>query len=317
MKTVMQTFDIDLVYLWVDGNDPDWIKKKHQATGIVADNSEENNRGRYISNNELKYSLRSVEKNIPWIHKIYIVTDNQRPDWLNIDHPLIQIIDHTEILPKEALPCFNSSVIEYFIYKIPNLKEHFLLANDDVFFNKKVSPDYFFNSIGLPFVRLKKKLFGRWHYDIKRLRGRRLGQYISKVIDGAKLVEKHFGVYYSSIPHHNVDSYIKSDYRYAVEHLFSSQVELSLGNKIRKYGDLHRSAFLYYALAVGRGELKHVGRRESSRINVSKQNWSSYLNRYSPDLFCLNDSQRSNDNDRERVEPFLASLFPLKSAFEK
>ncbi|MEA4904481.1 MAG: stealth family protein, partial [Petrimonas sp.] len=129
MDSIMQPFDIDLVYLWVDGDDPKWLEKKRQFTGKVADCSEGNNKGRYVNNGELKYSLRSVEKYVPWIRRIYIVTDDQCPAWLQRDHPRIRIVDHTEILPEEALPCFNSSVIEYFIYKIPGLSEHFLLAN--------------------------------------------------------------------------------------------------------------------------------------------------------------------------------------------
>ena len=129
-------YEIDLVYLWVDGSDPAWLTKKQQVTGIVSDQSETNNKGRYINNDELRYSLRSVERYVPWIRKIFIVTDNQFPEWLNKDHPKIRVVDHREIMPEEALPCFNSSVIEYFLYRIPGLADRFLFANDDMFFNK-------------------------------------------------------------------------------------------------------------------------------------------------------------------------------------
>lgn len=313
----MQPFDIDLVYLWVDGDDPKWLEKKRQFTGKVADYSEGNNKGRYVNNGELKYSLRSVEKYVPWIRRIYIVTDNQYPGWLQRDHPKIRIIDHTEILPEEALPCFNSSVIEYFIYKIPGLSEHFLLANDDMFFNKTLSPDYFFDKEGIPFVRLKRKFLGRWHYPLKRFLLGRQGQYISKVLDGASFVEKKFGTYYSGIPHHNVDAYVKSDYRYAVEHVFEEQVERSLSSRTRMYGDQHRSAFSYYALAVGRGHMKYVGNKESNRLSLYRDNLENRLDKYHPDLFCLNDNQRARDKDREKVKPFLEGVFPGKSSFEK
>lgn len=313
----MQPFDIDLVYLWVDGDDPKWLEKKRQFTGKVADYSEGNNKGRYVNNGELKYSLRSVEKYVPWIRRIYIVTDNQYPGWLQRDHPKIRIIDHTEILPEEALPCFNSSVIEYFIYKIPGLSEHFLLANDDMFFNKTLSPDYFFDKEGIPFVRLKRKFLGRWHYPLKRFLLGRQGQYISKVLDGASFVEKKFGTYYSGIPHHNVDAYVKSDYRYAVEHVFEEQVGRSLSSRTRMYGDQHRSAFSYYALAVGRGHMKYVGNKESNRLSLYRDNLENRLDKYHPDLFCLNDNQRARDKDRKKVKPFLERVFPGKSSFEK
>lgn len=108
----MNSTDIDLVYLWVDGSDPRWLEKKIRFTGAVSDNSEVNNKGRYMNNDELRYSLRSVERYLPWIRKIFIVTDDQCPEWLVKEHPKIQLVDHKEILPEEALPCFNSSVIE-------------------------------------------------------------------------------------------------------------------------------------------------------------------------------------------------------------
>lgn len=313
----MQPFDIDLVYLWVDGGEPNWLEKKEQFTGKLTDSSEGNNKGRYTNNDELKYSLRSAEKNVPWIRRIYIVTDNQYPEWLQKGHPKIRVIDHSEILPDEALPCFNSSVIEYFLYKIPDLTENFLFANDDMFFNKPLSSDYFFDKKRIPFVRLKRKFLGKWHYRLKGLFRKRHGQYISMVLDGAAFVEKKFGKYYSGVPHHNVDAYVKSDYRNAVEQVFKGQVKKSLSSHVRTYGDLHRSAFSFYALAIGRGCLKYVGRKESSRIQVHRHNFQHYIDKYQPDLFCLNDSQRVKDEDREKIKPFLEKLFPEKASFEK
>ena len=99
--------------------------------------------GRYVNNDELKYSLRSVERYAPWIRKIFIVTDDQTPEWLDIENPKIKIIDHKEILPAESLPCFNSNVLEHFLCKISNLSEYFILSNDDTFFNKIVSSTTF------------------------------------------------------------------------------------------------------------------------------------------------------------------------------
>ena len=65
--------DIDLVYLWVDGSDPAWRAKRNAFLGKAQDNSPENCKGRTADNDELKYSLRSVEMYAPWIRKIFIV----------------------------------------------------------------------------------------------------------------------------------------------------------------------------------------------------------------------------------------------------
>ena len=63
---------IDIVYTWVDGNDPEWQKKKAQYAGEIKEEVS-NASSRFSDNDELKYSLRSVEKNAPWINHIYIM----------------------------------------------------------------------------------------------------------------------------------------------------------------------------------------------------------------------------------------------------
>lgn len=311
-----ESHDIDLVYLWVDGNDPQWLAKRNAFTGDVAKDTEINCEGRYANNDELRYSLRSVEKYAPWIRKIFIVTDNQTPDWLDVSNPKVEIVDHREIMPKESLPCFNASVIEYFLYKIPGLSERFLLANDDLFFNSEVTPDFFFEEDGYPIVRLKRNRLGKWHYRWKFLVGKNPGQYRTMVYDAQVLVEKKLGKYYSGLPHHNFDAYRRSDYQKAVEDVFREQIDKSITHAIRTYGDLHRSAFSYYALAIGHAHLRYVGRRESIRIPIYRSDYKKYLLRYQPKLVCLNDCQRAKDSDRRRVRPFLEERFPNKSAFE-
>ncbi len=115
---------IDLVYLWLDGNDANWQTKRNSFMSVLEKDTLKNNpndalcEGRYANNDELKYSLRSIEKYAPWIRKIFIVTDGQIPSWLNTSNSKIQIIDHSDIIPQDFLPCFNSGTIEYFIHKI-------------------------------------------------------------------------------------------------------------------------------------------------------------------------------------------------------
>lgn len=307
---------IDLVYMWIDGANPKWQEKKLIYTGRISDQTETNTIGRYLSNNELKYSLRSAEKHIPWIRKIFIVTDDQKPEWLNTAHPKIQVVDHKEIMPSDILPCFNSTVIEYFLYRIPGLAEHFLLANDDFFFNTNLSPDFFFSKDGFPIVRLKRKPLGKWHYRIKSLIGKKLGQYARKVYEGALLVESMTGKYFPGVPHHNVDAYRKSDFKNAVEEIFAEQVKRSQVHRIRTQGDIHRSAFSYYALATGRAHLKYVGRKESIRLLLYRYDLKKYIDKYKPSLFCVNDDQKVSDEHRKKIAPFLNSLFPGKSEFE-
>ena len=308
--------DIDLVYLWVDGNDSEWRKKRDAFLGKIDENTEATCKGRYINNDELKYSLRSVEKYAPWIRRIFIVTDNQIPDWLDTTHSKINIIDHKDILPETVLPCFNSRIIESCLYKIPGLSERFLLANDDMFFNANTSADFFFSKDGFPIVRQKKKNCGKLRYWWKNLRGN-VGNYRAVTHRAAALVEKKFGVYYSGYPHHNIDAFFKPDFREAIEHVFCEDVEKMRTSRTRANSDVSRHAVLCYALAIGHGHLNYSERDVSLTIHVQKTDYMKTLRRYQPQLFCLNDNERTKDEDRDRIKPFLQTLFPEKSAFEK
>ena len=100
---------------------------------------------RFADNEELRYSLRSVEKYAPWIRNIIIVTNGQIPSWLNLDHPRVRIVTHMELFSnKSHLPTFSSPAIETHIHKIPGLSKKFIYMNDDVFFGDYVWPDDFF-----------------------------------------------------------------------------------------------------------------------------------------------------------------------------
>jgi hypothetical protein len=73
---------------------------------------------------------------------------NQRPFWL-LDHPKITIVDHKEIFKDPAqLPTFNSQALECHLHRIPNLAEHFIYFNDDVFVGQPLSESDFFTDGG-------------------------------------------------------------------------------------------------------------------------------------------------------------------------
>ena len=87
--------DIDLVYLWVDGSDPEWLARRCAFTGQKFDNTEANCKGRYADNDELKYNLRAVEMYAPWIRHVFIVTDGQTPAWLDTSNPKVTVVNQT------------------------------------------------------------------------------------------------------------------------------------------------------------------------------------------------------------------------------
>ncbi len=309
--------EIDLVYLWVNGNDPKWQTKRNAFLGIVEENSEINCKGRYTDNDELKYSLRSVEKYAPWIRKIFIVTDSQTPEWLDTNNPKVKIIDHKDILPKESLPCFNSSLIEHFLYKIPDLSEHFLFANDDMFFNKTVAPETFFAHDDLPIIRLNRKLFRKFRWFFReKIRKKPHLNYSWIVQNAMVLVEKKYGFYCDGLPHHNIDAYLKSNCQQVVEQVFKSELEVLRSNHLRCQNDIQRIVFSYVALAEKKGHLHYTSEKDSFLLMIHKKNHYEKFEKHNPTFFCMNDSQYAKDSDREYAKEFLSKLFPKKSDFE-
>lgn len=303
--------NIDLVYLWVDGNDPEWLKKKQRFTDKTI-----NTVGRYQDNQELKYSLRSVEKHLPWVRKIFIVTDNQTPKFLNTNNPKIRVVDHSEIIPNEILPVFNSTVLEHFLYRIPDLSEHFLYANDDMFVNKNLLPSYFFKN-GIPIVRMIYEPLLKWEIRLKRLLNININNYRLIIENAYRLFEKRFGIFYPAMPHHNIDAYLKSDHKKVVEAIFKEELETTFSNTFRNSTDIQRILFSYYAIVQERGILTYVNRKESCRIRVQKADYKKFLTKYNPSLFCLNDTEHATDEDRARIQPFLEEVYPVKAEFEK
>jgi len=309
--------DIDLVYLWVDGSDPKWVEKRNACIGKPVERSGVHCKGRYADNDELKHSLRSAELYAPWIRRIFIVTDEQTPSWLDTSNPKIRIVDHKEILPAKSLPCFNSTVIEHHLHEIPGLAEYFLYANDDMFFNRPVAPGDFFAADGLPIARMNRRPFRKLTLFFREKVLRKPIRYFPAVVRVAALaVERKYGVYYKDKTHHNIDAYRKSEYAH-VREVFRDEIDATLDNHVRTPTNIQRSLYTYAALAEKRMHLCYVGQRTSFRFHIENKRHYAKLAKYNPMLFCMNDSEYANDDDRRRVTAFLSERFPEKSSFEK
>uniref|UniRef100_A0A8C6IL88 N-acetylglucosamine-1-phosphotransferase subunits alpha/beta n=1 Tax=Mus spicilegus TaxID=10103 RepID=A0A8C6IL88_MUSSI len=101
---------------------------------------------RFEDNEELRYSLRSIERHAPWVRNIFIVTNGQIPSWLNLDNPRVTIVTHQDIFQNLShLPTFSSPAIESHIHRIEGLSQKFIYLNDDVMFGKDVWPDDFYS----------------------------------------------------------------------------------------------------------------------------------------------------------------------------
>lgn len=126
-------------------------EKDEKATSIDDSASE----SRYRDSEELRYSLRSLELFAPWVRKVYIVTDNQIPRWLNLNDPKIEIVPHSAIFEDQSfLPVFSSPAIESQLHRIPGVSHRFIYFNDDVMLGAPTFPDDFVRLDGAPRIYL-------------------------------------------------------------------------------------------------------------------------------------------------------------------
>lgn len=307
---------IDLVYLWVNSNDPKWREKKQKYdSSISICNSDSVSDCRFIDNDELKYSLRSVEKNLPWINKIYIVTDNQTPSWLNTDNEKIKIVDHTEIIPSEYLPLYNSCAIETRIPYIKGLSEHFIYANDDMLFWQSIDKELFFKD-GKPIYQAGKKILNKKYKHL----------YGYTITRAYKLIKERFNIDIPYFPHHNADPYRKS-LCLECEKEFQEDYNITLNNRFRDFSDIQRTIIMYYSIAkdgaILNKEKKNIFTKLFSKkpqISLAYDTKPSNIKKIKEAncyLLCLNDSRKTTEKSREDAKKFLEEKFPQKSQFEK
>lgn len=141
---------IDFVITWVDGNDLAWKKAQKEYVQVMNDSKKiDNRKERYRDWDNLRYWFRGVEQCAPWVRKIHFVTWGHIPKWLNIEHPKLNIVKHSDYIPQKFLPTFNSHTIEWNFHKISGLTENFVYFNDDFFLLKPVRREEFFRN-GLP-----------------------------------------------------------------------------------------------------------------------------------------------------------------------
>lgn len=143
---------MDAVITYVDGNDPVWRKSFAQAVGVPAIEK------RYRDWGTLVYLVRGIRRYMPFIRKIFLVVsgESQVPSWVSGSD--VRVVLHSEIIPQRFLPVFNSTAIEMFLHRIPELDEQFVYFNDDMFPVRHTREEEFYVE-GKSVIGFRKHLF--------------------------------------------------------------------------------------------------------------------------------------------------------------
>lgn len=308
---------VDLVYTHVDGSDCLWLAKKekyyksHYNPRI--NNTDSSSANRYRSRDELKYSLRSVDRYLPFIRKIFVVTDGQRPPWLQPSDKL-QIIDHTDIIPSEYLPTFNSHVIEANLHKIPGLSETFLYLNDDMFFGRPLVESDFVNSEKIS-VFLDEAYTKKGKPRVNEYAFRSAWKNANAWLDKNFFIESRRKMAHAP-------SVIKKSVMKELEEKLSFQLSQTCTNKFRSIQDYNITCSLhpYYCIYTGQGIINEEISTKTLYLSDNLVNDTSCLDNLSislPHIFCLEDDIKDTSPRIDTIiNQFMENCFPTPSSFE-
>lgn len=309
-------FPIDVVFTWVDSSDPAWSELRSRYRPDFDTSSESSSTSRFVSRDELRFSLRSLYANAPWVNRVFIVTAGQRPKWL-AEHPAVTVVDHSEIFADpSALPVFNSHAIEANLHRIPGLAEHFVYFNDDMFIGRPVTPNVFFHPNGLT------KFFPS-PSRVSFLPASHLDTPVDAATKNVRgLIERDFGVSISQVMEHAPYPLRKSVLQEMATRYEGAFTRTSRA-RFRSREDINTvSSFAHhYGYQTARAipasiSFTYIG----LSVRDLKIRLDRLLVRRDRDAFCLNDTFTHEDEIEAQLElvmPFLEMYFPVPSPWEK
>ena len=322
---------IDIVYTWVDGDDPLLQEKKKKYIDRTTSDTLEDavSDTRYKNIEELRYSLRSVYLFMPWVHKIYIVVDDcQKPYYINEEHPKIEIVTHSTIFPDSSyLPTFNSQSIETNLHRIPGLLNKFIYFNDDFFVGRYIDPSDLISEDGRPYIFTDFLSFINYYDYLPEnshtIASRNTNSFIKSVLQKQRIYNQW---------HHPV--LLEKQMFIRAEELFPELFKFNMSFKFRSIQQYHIIALiniLSYELGY---KIEKEKLYSILYINISYTEEDTvlkwlhelnnillpfYLNRIyknRPYYFCLNNITPSHQNI-DLIKKFLEYYYPNKCPYEK
>ena len=325
---------IDIVVLWVDGSDPEFIREKQAVTAQIAEIDQEiDGEQRYRDYGIFNYWFRMIEKHAPWVNHVYLVTNGQKPEWLNLEHPKLKLVAHKAFIPEEYLPTYNSAAIELNLYRIEGLSENFIYFNDDMYVIKDVKTADFFKNNQPKLLAVYDALVpwssytNTYHNNV---------ELIYRHFPNKKALKsspwKFFNFRYGSLVLKNLlllpwgpTGYVNQHLpvpmkKSTLKHLWEIEgetLEKTSRNKLRDYGvDVNQYICQHWQIESNQFYPISKNMGESVELNQIDEIQKIFGNKKRK-LICVNDSMNIDKRNIIRFKKFLEELYPEKSAFEK
>lgn len=326
-------YPIDIVIPWVDGNDPLWQNEKCAYSSDSGDARV----NRYRDWDNLQFLFRGIEKFLPWVRTVHFVTWGHIPDWMNSACPKLHIVNHKDYIPEEYLPVFSSHPIEMNFHRIEGLADHFIYANDDMFFLQPMEREDFFVG-GYPVDSAVQNVLQFHRVDgIDHIVANNL-TYLNTNFNKRKTMKDHFGKWFSLkyktalfnnayllafsnftgfVDYHIPYAYLKSTFELLWEKEWDA-LDKTCRHRFRSKEDVNQWLARYWQFAAGwfvpcmpnRGGLLSIGPDDKVIKDV-------IVNQKYP-MVCLSDDDPNLAFEYEKsylIDLFL-QILPEKSSFE-
>lgn len=332
--------EIDFVIPWVDGNDSAWQAERAQYQPINETGS--NTVNRYRDWGLMKYWFRSIEKFTPWVRKIHFITWGHVPEFLNTEHPKINIVRHEDYMPAEALPTFSSHALEINLHRIEELSEHFVYLNDDTFILRPMSETDFFRD-GLPCtmgcespIELRGEI-GIWQHAAVNDLGI-VNKHFPKREQAAKFRKKYINNQYSVKTNlktlfleyfcpdsftgfwnlHAPAAYCKKTF----EEVWNAEPELmrqTTNHRFRAGADVNQWVMLWWQVASGNFSPAVTDSKSYLAHECDIKEIISDITNQTRNMICINDPEFDVDFEgiSKQIQDAFEAILPEKCTFEK
>lgn len=281
---------MDAVIPYVNSMDAEWrMSYALNAGGHV-------NEQQYFDWGTLKYVLRGIEENMPFIENVFLIvaSESQIPDYVNRE--TVKIVFHEDFIPKEYLPTFNSCTIEMFLWNIHGLSEQFIYFNDDIIPCNPIQKEQLFTEDGRPVIQ-----FDDTEIPNQQSRHSRIVRNDNIICNSSNFLLR---------PIHGICSYLKSEYKNTFETFHYSFI----GTITPTRSNYNVSQWAFAINLKMQGLCSEMGAPSFKYGTTTEERISSEdLEKYQ--MVCINDMGYDSDY-QEKLTVMLNNKLPNKSIYE-